>query len=124
MKLVKESFNDGFKVKSGDTFYKTWTILNDGQHDWPKDTRLIFVNGNVFGEREKLICQDVKPGENIDIVLEFKAPEEIQLGQTERFVAFYKLVHGFNKKFGPTIWCDVEIVFPPLKEEKQEEDEL
>ena len=35
MRLVKESFQDGYKVKSGQTFYKTWTLLNDGQHPWP-----------------------------------------------------------------------------------------
>jgi hypothetical protein len=55
----------------------------------------------------------VNPGDKFDIVLEFKAPEQLQLGQTERLVAFYKLTYGFNKKFGPRIWCDVEIEFPP-----------
>ena len=57
----------------------------------------------------------MNPGDKIDVPLEFKAPEQLQLGQTERLVAFYKLVYGFNKKFGPRIWCDVEVEFPPAK---------
>lgn len=45
MKLLKESFKDGHKVQAGQTFYKTWSVMNDGQFAWPQDTRLIFVNG-------------------------------------------------------------------------------
>ena len=35
-------------------------------------------------------------------------------------------IHGFNKKFGPRIWCDVDVVFPEKEEEAkhEEEDEL
>jgi hypothetical protein len=73
------------------------------------------VNGSVFGEREKLILVDVNPGEKLDVVLEFKAPEVLQLGQSEKLVAFYKLTHGIKKKFGPKIWCDIEVLFPKRK---------
>jgi hypothetical protein len=82
------------------------------------------VNGSVFGEREKLILQDVNPGEKLDVVLEFKAPEVLQLGQSEKLVAFYKLTHGINKKFGPKIWCDIEVIFPKKEEKNEEEDDL
>ena len=54
----------------------------------------------------------MNPGEKLDIVLEFKAPEKLLPGQSEKLVAFYKLVHGISKKFGPRIWCDVDVVFP------------
>ena len=46
------------------------------------------------------------------------------MGQSEKLVAFYKLTHGINKKFGPKIWCDIEVIFPKKEEKKQEEDDL
>jgi hypothetical protein len=51
--------------------------------------------------------EDVNPGDQIDITLEFQAPEP---APTEKLVAFYKLVHGISKKFGPKIWVDVKVV--------------
>jgi hypothetical protein len=35
MRMIKESFSDGQPVKAGTTFYKTWTLVNDGEHEWP-----------------------------------------------------------------------------------------
>ena len=70
-KFVKESFGDNYQVTCGSKFTKTWKFHNAGSESWPLDTRFMFINGVQMGELSKPIDHEVKPGESIDISIDF-----------------------------------------------------
>jgi hypothetical protein len=71
---VKESFGDNFTVESGSKFTKTWTFRNDGKESWPLDTKFIFINGACIGDESKPIEREVKPGDYVEVKINFTAP--------------------------------------------------
>ncbi len=69
---------------------------------------MILVDGANFGEKEKTIGHAVKIGETIDITIEFTAPQV-----PNKYIGFYKLAHGMQRKFGPKVWCDIQVKGKP-----------
>mmetsp|Transcript_7048 Transcript_7048/g.5293 ORF Transcript_7048/g.5293 Transcript_7048/m.5293 type:complete len:136 (-) Transcript_7048:63-470(-) len=104
-RFVHESFAENFSVEQGQSFRKVWTFKNDGNESWPSDTRFVFTNGEKFGEAEKAIGREVKPGEHIDIEIKCVAP-----AKTGKYCAFYRLTYGSNERFGQKVWCDIYVV--------------
>lgn len=73
--MVQEQFGELFEVKPGEEFSKKWIFENDGEDPWPEDIKLIFVSGDVFGEKEKALSRNpIQPGKQADITLNFTAP--------------------------------------------------
>jgi hypothetical protein len=70
-KFIKESFKDNFTVVAGRKFVKTWTYKNEGSETWTNKTKFIFTNGDKFGETSKYLENEVKPGQIVDVSIEF-----------------------------------------------------
>jgi Ig-like domain from next to BRCA1 gene len=76
--LVKQSIPDRSKFNPGALFSVTWTFKNIGQTTWTaefsarywSDDRMDSPDINKFGK-------DVKPGESIDLTINFKAPTDL-----------------------------------------------
>jgi len=67
----------GTKHKPGDTFRKTWRLINTGTCDWTADFKITYVGGNLFGSDTEKIRQRVAAGNTADISLDMVAPQGV-----------------------------------------------
>ncbi|KAF8753640.1 Ig-like domain from next BRCA1 [Rhizoctonia solani] len=68
---------DGQIVSGGAEFSKIWRMRNTGTVAWPKDTTISFVGGhNMSTQVHWLVGGDLSPGQDIDVEVDMKAPEE------------------------------------------------
>ncbi len=108
---VDISIPDGAHLKAGQTFSKTWRLVNAGSCVWTKDYAIVWFSGEVFGAvREQLMGTTVPPGQSIDITVDMIAPRSAGPHQSN-----WKLRNTRNALFGigPTgdapFWVQIEV---------------
>ena len=70
---------DGTQIPAGETFTKTWRLVNSGSCKWTRLYKLVFYSQNPLGATyEHFLPGEVLPGYAIDLSVEFTAP--LQLG--------------------------------------------
>jgi hypothetical protein len=96
VKFVGETIPDGSVFKPGESFEKTWTLVNSGTCIWTPDYGLIFYNGDQMnGPSPSPIGQTVPPNGQIQISLPLTAPKD--LGE---YQGFWKLRNPRGQDFG------------------------
>lgn len=66
---------DGTDFAAGDTFTKTWRLLNAGTCTWTTSYALVFDSGNAMGgPASQALSGTVAPGDNVDISVDLTAP--------------------------------------------------
>ncbi|KAI0756244.1 hypothetical protein C8Q80DRAFT_1127522 [Daedaleopsis nitida] len=93
----------------GAEFVKSWRMRNDGVHEWPESTELVFVAGDRMsphnGAASKVKVGSVKAGEEVELVSgEMKAPEV-----PGKYVSSWRLCDGHGNLFGSSIWVDITV---------------
>lgn len=69
------SVPDGSVLGPGQTFTKTWRVLNSGTCTWTTGYSLVWVQGETFSAPARQpLPGEVKPGESIDLTLAMTAP--------------------------------------------------
>jgi len=72
---VSETIPDGTIMQPGETFWKTWTIRNEGTCTWDGSYKFIYDSGELMGGLLEYQLTDlVPPGEQMDISIFLKAP--------------------------------------------------
>ena len=68
---------DGTVFEPGETFVKTWRILNDGSCTWTLEYSVIFESGDAMGGPASfpLAQSNVPPGSEVEISINLSAPE-------------------------------------------------
>jgi hypothetical protein len=70
---------DGTQIPAGETFTKTWRLVNSGSCKWTRLYKLVFYSQNPLGATyEQFLPGEVLPGYAVDLSVEFTAP--LQLG--------------------------------------------
>jgi hypothetical protein len=94
--LVAENPPDSVLLKPGETYWKTWTLLNTGTCTWTASYNLIFWNGDLMGGLTSYpLKDDVAPNEQKDISIFLKAPD------TEgTYTGYWRLQTPWNSNFG------------------------
>lgn len=102
---------DGSFFKPGESFSKTWRLLNAGSCPWTKDYAIIWFSGENFSAaREQSLPRDVLPGETVDITVDMIAPRQAGIHQSN-----WKLrdIKGFLFGIGPAgdapFWVRIEV---------------
>ena len=95
----------GTKFDPGDSFTKTWRLINTGTCDWTSNFKITYVGGNIFGSDSTKIRQRVGVGGIADISLDMVAPN---LSGTA--VSNWQLVTDSGDLFGPLL--SVSILLP------------
>lgn len=69
---------DGTVYQPGETFVKTWRLSNSGDCTWNAGYAVVFDQGDAMGSPASfpLTSGEVKPGEEVEISVTLKAPEE------------------------------------------------
>lgn len=100
----------------GIKFFKTWKLRNEGELNWPKTIRLLFVSkqtGDQMGGPEELpvfFPEEIEKDQEIDITVPLIAPAE-----EGKYKGFWKLADTKGKKFGDRL--PVEITVEKLPKE-------
>jgi hypothetical protein len=76
--LVKQSIPDKSKFNPGAPFSVTWTFKNVGKTTWSADYAARYWSDDRMGSPDtNKFGQEVKPGDSIDLTINFKAPVNI-----------------------------------------------
>jgi hypothetical protein len=94
--LVSENPPDGVLLKPGQSYWKTWTLINTGTCTWNSSYSLIFWNGDLMGGLTSYPLNDeVSPNAQKDISIYLKAPD------TEgTFTGYWRIQTPWNSNFG------------------------
>lgn len=85
--FISETPLDGATFSPGESFTKSWRLKNSGTCTWNGNYRTIYYSGDsISGAGTKYLNNSVAPGEKVDIVYTFKAPNTPGTYQT-----FFKL---------------------------------
>ncbi len=73
--FVSETIPDGTEFDTNENFAKTWRVLNAGTCTWNTNYKIVFVSGDkMSGPASVNLPNSVAPGEQIDLILNLKAP--------------------------------------------------
>jgi|GEM_PF-1268073 len=64
----------GTTLQGGQSFVKTWKLVNGGTYAWGKDFKIIFTSGDNMGITSITLGRLVYPGDSVQISATFKAP--------------------------------------------------
>src|SRR5215211_2809570 len=94
--LVSENPPDGVLLTPGQSYWKTWTLLNTGTCTWNRAYSLVFWSGDLMGGLTSYPLDDeVSPNEQKEISIYLKAPD------TEgTFTGYWRLQSPWNSNFG------------------------
>ncbi len=68
---------DDTQMKPGESFSKTWRLVNSGTCVWTNSYAVVWFSGEDIGvTREQFFITQVKPGQAIDVTVDMIAPEE------------------------------------------------
>jgi next-to-BRCA1 protein 1 len=93
---------DGQVFPPGAEFVKCWRLMNDGGHDWPESTELVFVAGETLSAQSLTVeLGKVSAGAEIDVWTgELKAPDA-----PGRYVGYWRL-RANGEVFGNSLWIE------------------
>lgn len=128
--FVKQQIADGATFKAGEEFTQTWTLSNHGYISWPVGTTIRFLGGdNMSGQDMTVTVSKTKSGDTVDFSLKLVAPEP----STRHLISYWGLVTSDGVRFGPQLWCDIEVTpeepkvaepeIPEVVEEPKEQNE-
>jgi next-to-BRCA1 protein 1 len=95
---------DGSALRPGQRVLKTWSMKNSGKVYWPRDTKLVFVGGQLspIESEEQPLIPLAAPGEVVDVSVRLQMPDK-----PGRYTGYYRLSYGEGARFGNRIWIDV-----------------
>lgn len=103
---------DGTEMLPGQVFTKTWRLINTGTCTWTRLYKLVFYSGNDMGAyQQQLFGGEVQPGQAVDITVQFTAPMEPGIYQSN-----WMLMDGSGNLFGmgwnadAPFWANIYVV--------------
>jgi hypothetical protein len=67
----------GTEIDAGDSFTKTWEVLNSGTCAWTSDFKITIVGGSFLGADTTKIRKRVDPSDSTNISLQMVAPNDV-----------------------------------------------
>jgi hypothetical protein len=90
--------------KPGDTFKKTWRLINTGTCDWKGDFKITHVGGDLFGTDTTKIRKRVGVGIIVDISLNRVVP-----GGVGAVTSNWQMATDNGNLFGPVITVSIDL---------------
>lgn len=105
--LVNEAslIADGFTVRPGETFVKTWRVRNVGGSGWTGAYQVVFASGERMGGPQEVALSAVASGEEAIIALTLTAP-----GETGYHRGTWRLRGERGDLFGPELNAAVFVI--------------
>ena len=68
---------DDTQMKPGESFSKTWRLINSGTCAWTNAYAVVWFSGEDIGvTREQFFISQVNPGQSVDVTVDMVAPDE------------------------------------------------
>ena len=97
---------DGKKFNPGDTFTKTWLVMNSGSCVWTTEYSLYFVNGDEMGGiNPQNLTTETPPGFSSDISIQLVAPSN-----PGTYTGYWQLKNADGIAFGHKIYLQIMVV--------------
>ncbi len=98
---------DNMQILAGAEFTKVWRMVNTSNCHWGKGFELVFISGDPLGAPESNPIPEVKMGEQFDILVNMRAPEEGGL-----YRSIWKIQRPDGTQFGLEPFVRIEVVAP------------
>lgn len=96
---------DGTNMAPGETFVKTWRLVNSGTSTWTTAYGLSYFSGPQMGGPTKVpLTAEVPPGKTIDISVNLVAPSES--GQQ---IGYWKMSNATGALFDTPVYVDINV---------------
>jgi len=113
---VKEAVADGTLYQPGVEFTQTWTLINSGYVTWPAGCTIKFTGGDNMSESEITVTEaKVKTGTSVDFSVKLVAPAPTRR-LSRRVISYWGLFTADGVRFGPQLWCDIEVKVEEVKQ--------
>ena len=103
---------DGTVMKPGQSFSKTWRLVNSGSCLWTRDYAVVWFFGDDLGlSRVRYLNRTIEPGESIDITVDMYTPNKPGIYQS-----YWKLrdpngeLFGFGPNAEAPFWARIEVI--------------
>jgi len=97
---------DGTDVTPGQSFTKTWRVLNSGTCAWEAGFSFKIVSGDAMGGSAVSLNQRVEAGSQYDISVPMIAPTN----KTGTITGYWRLSDANGNFFGDQVYVEVEVV--------------
>ncbi len=111
---------DGTVMNPGEVFAKTWRLENAGSCTWTRQYVVTFFSGNSLNAAQiNALAKPVKPGEQIDVTVDMKAPQELGIYQSNWMLSNEDgELFGLGPNGDAPFWVKIEVV-PAITETPQ-----
>jgi len=97
---------DNTEFKPSETFTVTWKLENTGTSTWTTNYYIQFTSGDQMDAEEKVyLPYPVPPGKNVEISVDFKAPDE-----TGEYKSVWSLINSSDKVFYTNFFIIINVV--------------
>jgi next-to-BRCA1 protein 1 len=123
--FIRDTILDGSKISSGCQFVQIWTLRNPGPNAWPVGCSVRHVGGdnmlNIDNTRplshaeladaseSNVLHRAIRAGEEVSFRVVMKAPQ-----REGTAISYWRLKTAEGLPFGHRLWCDINVVSPPL----------
>lgn len=113
-KPIDMTIPDNTRLKPGDSFLKTWRLVNVGTCTWTRRYTAVWFSGeNLASRKEEPFREDVLPGQSVDLSIDMVAPQKAGSYQSN-----WKLrdengqLFGIGPNAASPFWVRIEVVDP------------
>jgi len=103
---------DDTQMKPGQSFSKTWRLVNAGSCDWTDAYAVVWFSGEDIGvTREQPFVTQVDPGQSVDVTVDMVAPSEAGTYQSNWKLRNEKgALFGIGPNGGSPFWAKIEVI--------------
>lgn len=95
---------DGTELAPGETFTKTWEMVNTGSCTWSKSYSISFLSGDSMEGSQTTITHTVAPGESANISVSLTAPDN-----TGTYTGYWTLTNASGTSFGEDVYVLITV---------------
>lgn len=106
---------DGKVFQPGETFTKTWRLKNVGSCAWTSGYVIVFDGGDAMGapSTAQLTSGTVNPGQNVDVSVDFKAPDDPGTYRSNwKLRDPSNVVFGIENSTSGYFWTEIKVAAP------------
>ena len=103
------TISDNTTVQPGQSFTKTWRLVNSGACPWPPDTQLVYIDGAAMQGLSAPLGHAVEPGQTEDISVQLTAPADPGTYRGLWMLANATGRFGLGATGGDPFWVQVQV---------------
>lgn len=106
------SVPDGTQFQPGQSFTKTWRLVNSGACSWTRDYAVVWFSGETLGKIISLpFTKVIQPGQSVDVSVDFTAPQSPGIHQSNWMLRNTEgKLFGLGPASSGPFWVRIEVL--------------